>query len=83
MAQVIQAVVVQAAFCNACKTLPPFLRYKVSVDYLIGKTKMVLDLDTMRRMGDISSLPEKNKNFLLNMIDMALRDFRTKKTYAK
>lgn len=56
---------------------------EVSVDYLIGKTKMVLDADTMRRMEDISSLPEDNKNFLLNMIDMALRDFKTKKAYAK
>lgn len=56
---------------------------EVSVDYLIGKTKMVLDADTMRRMEDISSLPEENKNFLLNMIDMALRDFKTKKAYAK
>ena len=56
---------------------------EVSVDYLIGKTKMVLDADTMRRMEDISSLPEDNKNFVLNMIDMALRDFKTKKAYAK
>jgi transcriptional regulator with XRE-family HTH domain len=56
---------------------------EVSVDYLIGKTKMVLDADTMRRMEDISSLPEDNKNFLLNMIDMALRDFKIKKAYAK
>lgn len=56
---------------------------EVSVDYLIGKTKMVLDAATMRRLEDISSLSEENKNFLLNMIDMALGDFKTKKAYAK
>src|SRR5258708_16650907 len=56
---------------------------EVSVDYLIGKTKMEVDKNTMRRLEDISSLSEENKNFLLNMIDMALRDFKTKKAYAK
>jgi len=55
---------------------------EVSVDYLIGKTKMELDKNTMRRFEDISMLSEENKNFVLNMIDMALRDFKTKKAYA-
>jgi transcriptional regulator with XRE-family HTH domain len=56
---------------------------EVSVDYLIGKTKMELDADALRRLEDISSLSTENKNFVLNMIDMALRDFKTKKAYAK
>ncbi len=56
---------------------------EVSVDYLIGKTKMELDAEAVRRVEDISSLSQENKNFLLNMIDMALRDFKTKKAYAK
>ena len=56
---------------------------EVSVDYLIGKTKMEIDKDTMRRFEDISSLSQENKSFVLNMIDMALRDFKTKKAYAK
>lgn len=56
---------------------------EVSVDYLIGKTRMELDKDTMRRIEDISALPQENKNFVLNLIDMALRDFKTKKAYAK
>lgn len=56
---------------------------EVSVDYLIGKTKMELDKETMRRLEDISTLSQDNKSFVLNMIDMALRDFKTKKAYAK
>ncbi len=56
---------------------------EVSVDYLIGKTKMELDKNTMRRFEDISTLSDENKNFVLNMIDMALRDFKTKKTYTR
>src|SRR5690606_12670816 len=45
---------------------------EVSVDYLIGKTKMEVDADAMRRLEDISALSEENKKFVLNMIDMAL-----------
>jgi transcriptional regulator with XRE-family HTH domain len=56
---------------------------EVSVDYLIGKTKMEMDSEAVRRLEDISSLSEENKKFILNMIDMALRDFKTKKAYAK
>ena len=56
---------------------------EVSVDYLIGKTRMELNKDTLRRIEDISALPQENKNFVLNLIDMALRDFKTKKAYAK
>jgi transcriptional regulator with XRE-family HTH domain len=56
---------------------------EVSIDYLIGKTKMELDKDTIRRFEDISSLSQENKSFVLNLIDMALRDFKTKKAYAK
>jgi transcriptional regulator with XRE-family HTH domain len=55
---------------------------EVSVGYLIGKTKMELDKDTIRRFEDISALSQENKNFVLNLIDMALRDFKTKKAYA-
>lgn len=44
---------------------------------------MELDKNTMRRLEDISTLSDENKNFVLNMIDMALRDFKTKKAYAK
>lgn len=44
---------------------------------------LTVDADTMRRLEDISTLSEENKKFILNMIDMALRDFKTKKAYAK
>ena len=56
---------------------------EVSIDYLIGKTKMELDADALRRLEDIAALSDENKKFVLNMIDMALRDFKTKKAYAK
>lgn len=55
---------------------------EVSVDYLIGKTNLLLDKDAVDRLVRISELNEDNKTFILNMIDMALRDFKTKKAYA-
>ena len=55
---------------------------EVSVDYLIGKTSLVIDKEAMRRLEDISKLPEENKSFVLNLIDMALRDMNAKKAYS-
>jgi hypothetical protein len=37
---------------------------------------------TVKRLEDISKLPDDNKNFVLNLIDMALRDFKVKKAHA-
>jgi transcriptional regulator with XRE-family HTH domain len=55
---------------------------EVSIDFLVGKTKMVLDKPTVKRLEDISKLPDDNKIFVLNLIDMALRDFKVKKAHA-
>jgi transcriptional regulator with XRE-family HTH domain len=55
---------------------------EVSVDYLIGKSKLQLDKDALKRLERISELSDQNRNFIFNMIDMALRDFKTKKAYA-
>jgi transcriptional regulator with XRE-family HTH domain len=55
---------------------------EVSVDYLIGKTDLQLDNEAVQRLVDISKLPSENKNYVLGLIDMALRDFKAKKAYA-
>ncbi len=55
---------------------------EVSVDYLIGKTNLQLDKQAIKRLEDISNLPEENKNFVLNLIDMALRHFKVSKARA-
>lgn len=55
---------------------------EVSIDFLVGKSKMVLDKQTVKRLEDISKLPDDNKSFVLNLIDMALRDFKVKKAHA-
>ncbi|MFN0083222.1 MAG: helix-turn-helix domain-containing protein [Ferruginibacter sp.] len=55
---------------------------EVSIDFLVGKSKMVLDKQAVKRLEDITKLPDDNKNFVLNLIDMALRDFKVKKAHA-
>ena len=55
---------------------------EVSVDYLPGKTKMELDKQALKRPEDIAWIAPENRSFVLNLIDMALRDFKVKKAHA-
>ena len=55
---------------------------EVSIDFLVGKTSLELDTQTLNRMEEISKLPSEKKNYVLGLIDMALRDFKTSKAYA-
>ena len=55
---------------------------EVSIDYLIGRSNIELDKDVTERLQRISALTSEDKIFLYNMIDMALRDFKTKKAYS-
>lgn len=54
----------------------------VSIDFLVGKTSLELDSQTLSRVEQISKLPEDKKDYLYSIIDMALRDFSTQKAYA-
>ena len=56
---------------------------EVSVDHLLGKTKMELDKQALKRLEDIASLAPENRSFVPNLIDMALRDFKVKKAHAQ
>ena len=55
---------------------------EVSVDYLLSKTTLELDKQAVKRLEDISKLPDDNKKFVLGLIDMALRDFKVRKAHA-
>ncbi|GAA0563691.1 helix-turn-helix domain-containing protein [Chitinophaga japonensis] len=54
----------------------------VSIDYLVGKTNLVLDKTTLKRLEDINALPGEAKDYILNHIDIMIRDFKNKKTYS-
>ena len=54
---------------------------EVSIDFLVGKTSLVLDKQTLKRLEDISNLSEENRNFILRMVDMAIQNFKTKQAF--
>lgn len=56
---------------------------EVSIDYLVGKTKIVIDKEIVNRIENISNLPEENRVYIFGLIDMALRDFKTQQAYSK
>jgi transcriptional regulator with XRE-family HTH domain len=56
---------------------------EVSIDYLVGKTSMVLDKPTLNRLEEIGKLTDDARQYILNHLDIMIRDFKTKKAYAK
>jgi len=55
---------------------------EVSIDYLIELSTIELDKEVSKRLQLISALNIEYKSFLYNLIDMAVHDFETKKTYS-
>ena len=55
---------------------------EVSIDFLVGKTTLTLDKDTMQRFKDIANLSDENKNFIFKMVDMAIQNFKTKQAFS-
>lgn len=55
---------------------------QVSVDYLIGKTKLQLDKPALQRLEDIAKLPEQDRIHVFKVLDALLRDFKTQQSYA-
>jgi transcriptional regulator with XRE-family HTH domain len=55
---------------------------EVSIDYLVGKTSILLDKQTIDRIENIAQLPEEKRIYVFELIDMCLRDFKAKKAYA-
>ena len=55
----------------------------ISIDYLVGKTTLLLDQDTLKRLEEINALNEDAKNYILQHVDMMVRDFKNIKAYSK
>lgn len=56
---------------------------EVSIDYLVGKTNLQLDKNTLERLEEIGKLNEDARTYILNHLDMMIRDFKTKKAYTR
>ena len=55
---------------------------EVSIDFLVGNTTLELDSQTIKRLEDISTMPDDRKSYIFSLIDMAIRDFKTQNAYA-
>ncbi len=55
---------------------------EVSIDYLVGKISQEIDEQTMNKLVEITKLPSEKKQYIFGLIDMCLRDFKTKQAYS-
>ena len=53
----------------------------VSLDYLVGYTDLEMDTNTLKRIEDISKIPEIDRSFIFKALDALLRDYKTQKAY--
>lgn len=56
--------------------------FNVSIGFLVSKTNLEPDRQTIERLEDISTLSKESKNFVLKMIDLAIQNFKTKTAFA-
>ena len=54
----------------------------VSIDYLVGKTDLEFDKNTLKRIQEVSKLPEEEKTQVFKVVDALIRDFKAKQAYA-
>lgn len=55
---------------------------EISIDYLVGKTSLAIDKDTLRRIEEIINLPSDEKKYIFRVLDSLIRDYKTHQTYA-
>ena len=55
----------------------------VSIDYLVGNTKLQLDKTMLKRLEDIGKLPKENKEYIFGVVDALIRDLKARKAYSK
>lgn len=55
---------------------------EVSIDYLVGKTDLLLDKKILNRIIGIQKLSEQDQSHVFAMIDAYLRDAKARKTYS-
>ena len=54
----------------------------VSLDWLVGLTDLELDQPTLKRIEQISQLPEEQRRQVYMLLDALLRDFKAREVYA-
>jgi len=58
--------------------------FEVTTDYLLGETMQVAyDREIVRRLEDMATLPDEDKQRIFYFIDLIIRDFKTKNVWSK
>ena len=61
--------------------------FAVSLDYLVSaeaaEQKEVIDKDMAKRINEINSLKEDDKDKILSIVDAYLRDYKTRQAYTQ
>lgn len=55
---------------------------EVSLDYLVGKTSQEFDKATLKRIEDVSKLPDDVKAQIFQVMDALIRDYKAKQAYS-
>ena len=55
---------------------------RVSLDYLVGSTDLLLDKEVIKKITEIQKLPEEDKKGIFYAIDGLLRDAKTRQAYS-
>jgi len=58
--------------------------FGVSVDYLLGEgLNAAYDKEMVKRLDELESLPNDEKQRIFHYMDLIIRDYKTKATYSK
>lgn len=55
---------------------------EVSLDFLVGKTSLEIDTNTLKRIEEVSKLPDEAKSQVYLVIDALIRDYKAKQAYS-
>lgn len=55
----------------------------ITIDYLIGGSNKIFDKDLLKKIEDIESLSEEDRQQIYYVLDMALSYHKTKQAFAK
>ena len=55
---------------------------EISLDYLVGKSDIILDKSLIKKVADIQKLPKEERDCVNKMLEAFLRDFNAKKAYS-
>ena len=55
---------------------------EISIDYLVGKTELMIDPKTLKRLESIERLPDDEKIYIYKVLDALLRDYQNKSSFS-